>query len=159
MQPPVKQHLDNIHRVMTQTLLPKLADDPFTAELAGSIAASLALLIEVQPYEDDYLHVELADTRKALAALGAPVSNDTPEGRDALAAAVIEAKDALSQRITALTDANDGTLPDAQRKALSPILDRQLAREASWARLTGFSPNSADLPAIGDLLQQQRSAS
>src|SRR5699024_885086 len=132
---------------------------PFTAELAGSIAADLALLLEVQPYENDYLRMELADTRKALAVLGAPADHATPEGHDALAAAVGDAKETLSARIEELCQAGGGTLSRTQRDALNPILDRQLAREASWVRLTGFNPKGRELPPVGELLQQQRSAS
>lgn len=164
MQPPVKQHLENMYRVMASTVLPRLADDPFVAEAAGGIAASLALLMEIQPYEDDYLRLELADTRKALTAVGADTGlgtgaeTSTPADHDALVAAVAAAKDRLNQRIVELTQANGGTLPQAQRDALNPILDRQLTREQSWTRLTPFNPEGTTLPTIAEILAQQRSA-
>lgn len=158
MQPLVKQHLESLRKTLVEVVMPELGKNPFVAEQAGLIAASLALLAEVQPYEDDYLRVELADLRKALAILGAPAGQPLPAGRDALVAAVTDAKAALSARIAESAKANGGTLPADQRAALGPLLDRQMARECSWSRLTGFNPAGASLPAINELLAQQRSA-
>ncbi|TAM08962.1 MAG: hypothetical protein EPN72_13385 [Nevskiaceae bacterium] len=158
MQPLVKQHLESLRKTLMDVIVPELGKNSFVAEQAGLIAASLALLAEVQPYQDDYLRVELADLRKALAILGAPADLRVPAGRDALVEAVTDAKAALSARIAESAQANGGTLPPDQRTALAPLLDRQMARECSWSRLTGFNPAGASLPAIGELLEQQRSA-
>lgn len=159
MQPLVKQHLESLRKTLVEVVMPELGKTPFVAEQAGLIAASLALLAEVQPYEDDYLRVELADLRQALAVLGAKADAAAPDGRDALVEAVTVAKGTLSERIAALAAAHGGTLPEAQRTALAPLLDRQIARECAWSRLTGFNPAGASLPPVGELLAQQRSTS
>lgn len=157
MQPLVKQHLESLRKTLVEVVMPKLGNTPFVAEQAGLIAASLALLAEVQPYEDDYLRVELADARRALAIVAASVDTATPPDREALVAAVTAVKATLSARLAEIAKANGGTLPDGIRSALAPFVDRQLARECAWSRLTGFNPAGASLPPIGELLAQQRS--
>jgi len=156
MQPLVKQHLDSLRKVLTEVVTPALGDNPFAAEQAGLIAASLALLAEVQPYEDDYLRVEHADLTAVHALLSLKAPPSAPQGRDALAAAVYALKAEQSRRLDEITTEHGGTLPDALRGQLAPYLDRQIAREASWSRLTGFNPAGAALPPIAELLAQQR---
>lgn len=158
MQPLVKQHLESLRKALTEVVMPALGDNPFAAEQAGLIAASLALLAEVQPYEDDYLRQEYADLRAVHGLLGLTPPAAAPEGREALAAAVVALKAEQSPRLEQLTDAHGGALTSDLRNALAPYLDRQMAREASWSRLTGFNPAGATLPPINDVLATQRSA-
>lgn len=157
MQPLVKQHLESLRKTLLDVVMPELAGKSFVAEQAGLIAASLALLAEVQPYEDDYLRVELEDLRAMLNLLGAAPPPEAPRDRDALVAAVHAAKQALHEQLDALAAHNGGALPQALRAQLAPLIDRQLAREAAWSRLTGFNPAGATLAPIRDVLAQQRS--
>lgn len=157
MQPPVKQHLESLRKTLVEVVLPELPAKSFVAEQAGLIAASLALLAEVQPYEDDYLRLELRDVQAMLGVLGSasPGLADDAD-RDALALAVHAAKQALSTALEVRASANGGRLPAEIRDAIAPLLDRQLAREAAWSRLTGFNPGGAQLAPIREVLAQQR---
>jgi hypothetical protein len=156
MQPLVQQHLLSLRKVLNEVVIPALGDNAFAAEQAGLISASLALLAEVQPYEDDYLRQEHADLQAGRAALGLPAVPACPDHRDALADAVWRLKAEQHARLDALAETNGGALPEALRKMLAPLLDRQLAREAAWSRLTGFNPAGASLPPIAAVLARQR---
>ena len=69
MEPMVQQHLMSLRKTLEEVVAPALGDNAFAAEQAGLIAASLALLAEVQPHEDDLLRQEYADLAAAQAAI------------------------------------------------------------------------------------------
>lgn len=156
MQPLVKQHLESLRKTLTEVVMPQLAGQPFVAEQAGLIAASLALLAEVQPYEDDYLRVEFADLCATHALLGLATPEEAPTERDSLAAAVNLMKAEQTLALDARSADNGGVLPDDLRTQLLPFIERQLAREAAWSRLTGFNPAGATLAPIREVLAEQR---
>lgn len=158
MQPLVKQHLDSLRKALTEVVMPALGDNPFAAEQAGLIAASLSLLAEVQPFEDDYLRQEHADLLAVRGLLGLNTTLAAPADRSTLAAAVVQLKTEQSEQLDALAGRHGGQLPEDLRGALAPWLDRQIAREASWSRLTGFNPAGASLPPIQEVLASQRSS-
>lgn len=156
MQPLVKQHLESLRRTLLQVIVPELSSNAFAAEQAGLIAASLALLAEVQPYEDDYLRQERSDLMAALTILGMSARDDELLDRDSLASSVQALKQRFCEGLERAADANNGRMHPETLARLAPLLDRQLAREASWVRLTGFVPDGGSLPTIRDLLARQR---
>lgn len=156
MQPRVKQYLESMRKTITEVIAPHVADNSFVTEQVGLIAASLALLAEVQPYEDDYLRTELADLRASLGILGEAAPDVTIQDRDQLEAEVARLKTRQNDRLEVLAAANGGMVPKEILARLSPLLQRQEARELSWTRLTGFHPAAGSLPKISDLLATQR---
>jgi hypothetical protein len=155
MQPLVKQHLESIRKTMLEHVIPNVAGNAFVAEQVGLIAASLAMLMEVQPYEDDYLRAELDDLRRSLDILGDAVPATPLRERDSLQAEVMALKARQTARLEALAAANEGMVPKDVLSRLLPLLQRQEARELSWTRLTGFHPAAASLPEIREVLATQ----
>mgnify|MGYP000170964954 CR=1 FL=1 len=75
---------------------------------------------------------------------------------DALAAAVNLMKAEQTLALDARSADNGGVLPDDLRTQLLPFIERQLAREAAWSRLTGFNPAGATLAPIREVLAEHR---
>lgn len=159
MRPTVRQYLESILKTVTEQIVPVVGENPFLAEQVNLIAASLAMLVEVQPYEDDYLWMELEDLKRCLADLQAPEQEVLLADRDQLLSEVHRLKQRQHEVLEALTAAHGGTLPSALRDALQPWLERQTARELSWTRRTGFHPQASALPSIQNVLASQRSQS
>lgn len=159
MRPTVRQYLESIQKTVNEQIVPVVGGNPFLAEQAHLIAASLAMLIEVQPYEDDYLRVELADLRRCMDILQACEPEVPLVDRDQLLSEVHRLKQRQHELLQAQAAAHGGTLPASIRDAIGPWLERQTARELSWTRRTGFHPQASALPAIHDVLATQRSGS
>lgn len=156
MQPTVKQYLSSIHKTIVEQIVPHVSGNAFVAEQAGLIVASLEMLMEVQPYEDDYLRMELHDLQQSLAILGAPERATAASDRHQLQRDVQGLKQQLHDRLESLAAANGGMPAKAVLEKLHPQLERQQARELAWTRLTGFHPHAATLPHIHDVLTSQR---
>mgnify|MGYP000197423155 CR=1 FL=1 len=156
MEPMVQQHLMSLRKTLEEVVAPALGDNAFAAEQAGLIAASLALLAEVQPHEDDLLRQEYADLAAARVPLGLPPAPPPPDHRVALADAVHALKQDQHEALLRITDVHGGELPADLRATLAHWIDRQLLRESAWSRLTGFNPAGTQVPAIAEVLATQR---
>lgn len=167
MKPDVNQHLQSMAKALTEIVLPELQDKPFALEQASLIAASLQLLVEVQEHQFAYVRQEFDDIRSLLAAW----FNAYPQSADPAFWQALEAvhnssdamgfgelRDTVSRAKSRLRTLMDGfPLPAASpvKPLLERYVERQLARETSWLRLTGFIPDAASIPEIGTVLETQ----
>ncbi len=151
--PPIAQQRRSIRHTLAATVVPSI--DPgasFAQEQAGLILATLDWMLDVQASEHRYEQVELADARALLAALTVlqggepePQPDEPPADLETLRAAVLEVKQRAERAFTALstTDAAD----DAWR-TMSAAARRQVERELSWARMTGFPKSPERIDAV-----------
>lgn len=165
MVPDVTQVLAALRHQIAKTVLPALpADEGFAQEQAGLVLASLDWLVEVQRFETDYTLVERADMSALLAGL-LELGVDDAEAEQALADTADAPGDVTTVRAqaallrTAATRVHAAALRDEVRAERARVLwdraaTRQLEREASWFRMTGF-PVGAD-QAIDFVLARQR---
>jgi hypothetical protein len=163
--PNVEQQLNAIRRTIEKTIQPALpAEEGFAQEQAGLVLASLDWVMDVVAHEQRYEQVEHADTRELLQELlGLPgaapdddahglvqASAEPPADLPALRAQTGELKAAAERLFDALA-AEPSTRPDA-RRLLAAATRRQMERERSWTRMTGFS---GDVPNVGEVLAAQ----
>ncbi|HEX5806074.1 MAG TPA: hypothetical protein VFY31_07040 [Macromonas sp.] len=170
MKPDVNQHLQSMAKAMTEIVLPELQDKPFALEQASLVVASLKLLVEVQEHQFAYVRQEFDDLRSLLGAwfVNHPQSLE-PAFWQALHAGQCDAgtmgfgelRDTVSREKSSLRELME-RCPLPAGSPVAPLLDlyieRQLARETAWLRLTGFIPEAASVPAIATVLEAQRQA-
>lgn len=168
MKPDVSQHLQSMAKALNEIVLPELQDKPFALEQANLIVASLNLLAEVQEHQLAYVRQEFDDTRCLLAVWRLA----HPEGAAPAIQQIVTARhgDADTQNLGELAETVAGdkarlrTLMDkAPLPPGSPVepllhsyIERQLARETAWLRLTGFIPDASAIPAIANVLDSQK---
>lgn len=167
MKPDVNQHLHSMAKAMTEIVLPELADKPFALEQASLVVASLKLLAEVQEHQFAYLRQEFDDLRGLLGAWfeSHPQSAEPAfwqalrtAPRDAGTLSFDQLRDTVTREKASLrTLIQDTSLPPGHpvRTLLGRYIERQLARETSWLRLTGFIPEAGAVPEIAAVLEQQ----
>lgn len=168
MKPDVSQHLQSMAKALNEIVLPELQDKPFALEQANLIVASLNLLAEVQEHQFAYVRQEFDDTRCLLAVW----RQAHPEGADPAMQQIVTAPhgDADTRNLGELAETVTGDkarLRTLMAKAplppgspVEPLLhsyiERQLARETAWLRLTGFIQDASAIPAIANVLDSQK---
>ncbi|WIB67180.1 hypothetical protein DEI93_14675 [Curtobacterium sp. MCBD17_035] len=174
MIPSVAQQLLAVRRTMATTVLPAIDPaQPFAAEQAGLILATLDRVLDVQASEYRYDVVEHADAtalEQALAALGsadAPSagadtgdvrdadSDDTeaPDDLDELRASTTAAAKRAERRFRDLLTTDRA---DAARALMAHAARRSTERELAAARMTGF-PHAVG--SIAEVLARQATSS
>lgn len=169
MKPDVNQHLQSMAKAMTEIVLPELQDKPFALEQASLVVASLKLLVDVQEQQFAYVRQEHDDIRRLLSAWYEHHAESHDPGfwqdgekaalNTAAALGFSEMRDAVTQDKTRLRELMDRfPLPTGSpvTQLLHHYIERQLARESSWLRLTGFIPEAENVPAIAAVLETQR---
>jgi len=178
MVPDVKQYLEGLRKTMSEVILPHVQSDAFAGEQAGLIIASLNLLIEVHDKQYPYEYLEHDEYKRLLRGLLPVVKTATPPAEvaailtdirtqcdesDAVVAKGLPSytflqtstrgmKTLLTLLLEALASAGQLEVLATCRRHLAPLIDRQVAREMSWTRKTGFDPEAGQLPAIDDIL-------
>lgn len=167
MKPDVNQHLQSMAKAMTEIVLPELQDKPFALEQASLVVASLKLLAEVQEQQFAYARQEFDDLRRLLGAWFESHPQSAEPGvwqalhsapREAEALSFGELCDTVTREKASLRDLMErGPLPAGSpvTPLLARYIERQLARETSWLRLTGFIPEANAVPTIDKVLEQQ----
>ena len=167
MKPDVNQHLQSMAKALSEIVLPELHDKPFALEQASLVVASLKLLVEVQEHQFAYIRQEFEDLRCLLGAWfenhpqsAAPAFWQSLHAapRDAGSLSFGELRDMVTREKSSLsTLMQDTTLPPGHqvKTLLEQYIERQLARETSWLRLTGFIPEADTVAPIGSILEQQ----
>ena len=164
MVPNVEQQLNAIKNTIAKTIQPALPDsEGFAQEQAGLVLASLDWVMDVVAHEARYEQVEHADTRALvqdlLALDGAAdadadaavaASAEPPEELLGLREQTGQLKAAAERRFDALAGVPETRV--AARTLVSAASRRQLERERSWARMTGFP---GDVPNVGEVLAAQ----
>ncbi|PZF61813.1 hypothetical protein DEI81_10485 [Curtobacterium sp. MCBD17_013] len=176
MIPSVAQQLLAVRRTMATTVLPAIDPaQPFAAEQAGLILATLDRVLDVQASEYRYDVVEHADAtalERALAALGSadapPAGADTGDVRDAdsdsddtevpddldeLRASTTAAAKRAERRFRDLLTTDRA---DAARALMAHAARRSTERELAAARMTGF-PRAVG--SIAEVLARQATSS
>lgn len=175
MIPDVDQYLNSMRKAVAEIILPRLNDDPFAAEQAQLVIATLGLLLDVQDQQYPYAFAEhrayrntlesLAEILDGRAGVDAEVSGLKRQTQTQLhrEQAVLDGglpsyrwlrqandskKNLLRRLIEALACAPDRSVWQACRGLIDAHIRQQLDRELSWMRLTGFDPGAADLPGI-----------
>lgn len=165
MIPDVAQQLSAIRQTVAKAIIPAIdAEDSFALEQAGLILASLDWLLDIQEEQEHYFRVEVEDQQALLAAL---VAIDPESGAAAAPRSLSAEKETvtslrdwskdLKQRTTAAFDrltATPGPEADGARRLFDEYGRRQLDREMSWCRKTGFPGGSP--VAIGSVLNDQQ---
>ncbi|MCB1667492.1 MAG: hypothetical protein KDI24_03970 [Pseudomonadales bacterium] len=168
MKPDVNQHLQSMNKALVEVILPELESKPFAKEQASLISASLQLLVEVQEHEFHYIKQEYEDTRTLLKDWAKSLSPDSgiqqwesitglsyPDLERSDFLFIKEATPKLKSGLRALIDnamPEKGSMLDNK---LQTYIRRQLERETSWLRKTGFIDNAEKIPAINDVLISQ----
>ncbi|KAA9160565.1 hypothetical protein FPZ12_017205 [Amycolatopsis acidicola] len=164
------QQLEAIRRRLTETVVPELPESAkFAREQVLLIDAALASVIECQEHEYRYAVLEHQDYRELLGELtrltGTPdrdvLAVLDEAGPDTAAGAVpLTAITARTRRMKVLAERLHGELTSQATEQgsrafglMARLAARQVAREASWFRLAGFTKDSAS---IGQLLEESR---
>lgn len=167
MIPNVSQQLGAIRQTIAKVLVPAIdADNGFAQEQAGLVLASLDWVMDVVAYEQRYEQLEHREVRalvtelialdpahgvgEARAALDA--SAEPPADLLALRAQNIELKRCANTLFGALTETPDTPGRREARRLLTAASRRQIERERSWTRMTGFS---GAVPNVGEVLARQ----
>lgn len=175
MNPIVEQYLEGIRKAMGEVILPELAGNPFAVEQATLILATLGLLIDVQQHQDAYMRREqqdfgkalegvfkllapideqLTDLRQSFNDVASKITSETPSFED-MRAAVQVFKAILSAVLERVAELGEISHLKAAQALLIPFVERQIERELSWQRMTGFDLDAKTLPNIGDVLERQ----
>lgn len=175
MNPSVEQYLEGIRKAMGEVILPELAGNPFAVEQATLILATLGLLIDVQQHQDAYMRREqqdfgkalegvfkllapideqLTDLRQSFNDVASKITSETPSFED-MRAAVQVFKAILSAVLERVAELGEISHLKAAQALLIPFVERQIERELSWQRMTGFDLDAKTLPNIGDVLERQ----
>lgn len=166
MQLTINQHLLSMNKALTEVVIPALSGQAFAQEQAGLLSASLRFLLDVQEQQFAYCAQEYDDAISLLqswpAAASQLAAQECVSARAALAASAcpLSAQAQLQERLLQLKalvcDLMESAAP-APGSELAAKLDsyiaRQLARETSWLRTTGFI--AGEQPPISDVLMQQ----
>jgi len=168
MTPDTNQYLRSIHKALQTVILPELTDKPFAREQASMVLSSLSLLIEIQQFEPCYLRQEYKDICALLKhwAFGYchGGSCDSWEDISGIRCEDLEFDEiqdikATMPRLKAgLRALMDSAMPQAEsvlHKMLHAYICRQLEREKSLLRKTGFIPEGETLADIGKTLAHQ----
>ncbi|HEV3227328.1 MAG TPA: hypothetical protein VGZ52_10850 [Acidimicrobiales bacterium] len=170
MIPNVSQQLGAIRNTIAKVVVPAVdPDNGFAQEQAGLVLASLDWVIDVVAHEQHYEQLEHREVRalvtdllaldpaqgadEARAAIDA--SAEPPADLLALRAQSIELKRCADLLFGALTATPDTPGRTESRRLLTAASRRQIERERSWTRMTGFS---GAVPNVGEVLAQQELA-
>lgn len=168
MKPDVNQHLQSMAKALTEIVLPELQDKPFALEQTSLVIASLKLLCETQSHQFAYAQQEHDDASRLLSAwyITMPTSGTRAfwqevfgDARPSSALDFATLSLAVSEqkaRICQLLQNDLSSAPAGLQALVRQYIDRQLARETSSLRLTGFIPNAEQTPAIGEVLATQK---
>lgn len=166
MIPSVRHQLAAVRNTVAKVILPAVdPEDSFALEQTGLVLACLDWALDVQDAEADCALVELADNRGLVREL-LEIGADDAEGRaiDLLARTQVAARDLTSLRsdVAALKQvaaecfqalATAGDSPAAWQ-AMTRAGRRQVERDLSWGRMTGFPPG--DPAPISEVLASMR---
>jgi hypothetical protein len=167
MVPDVSQQLGAIRHTIAKVLVPAIdPDQGFAAEQASLVLASLDWVMDVVAHEQHYEQLEHAETRALVEGLLAlepaegsraahdavAASAEAPADLPALRAQTVELKRCAERLFQALTASPDGSRRAAARRLLTAASRRQIERERSWTRMTGFP---GDTPNVGEVLGAQ----
>lgn len=169
MYPSVKQSITSICKALEEIVIPELKDSAFASEQAAMMAAQLKQITDVAEDQHQYLLVELADTLSLLkywqSSIGiteqtCPVfyrsQNTSNEAMQKMM--FVELQDLLLElkvELNLLIDKKTVNKDSEIDTELARYINRQLERETSWFRLSGFIGNADEVPAIADVLKQQ----
>ncbi len=152
-------------KALEEIVLPELKNNPFALEQAGLVVASMKLLIDIHEQEFAYLKQEFIDANKLLTHW----ANNNENVKKIISSKTIKID--VDVEIDSITDlkkqvpklkntintliemTNIGNDSDT---LLDNFINRQLDRETSWLRLTGFIPNAEQILNIADVLKQQK---
>lgn len=166
MQPYIKQHMESMCKALEEIVAPELKDKPFALEQAALIAASMKLLIDIHEHEFAFLKQEIVDANKILEVW----TNENSNIKNIISSTTIKF-DSDVERFT-ITDLKNHVpklknlinkvielehLSGDSEALLDRYIKRQLERENSWLRLTGFIPNPEQIENIAVLLERQLS--
>jgi hypothetical protein len=167
MVPNVSQQLGAIRHTIAKVVIPAIdADNSFAQEQAGLALASLDWVMDVVAHEQHYEQLEHHEVRALVAALLAlnpargadaaraaiEASAEPPADLLALRAQNIELKRCAEVLFGALTETPETPGRTEARRLLTAASRRQIERERSWMRMTGFA---GDVPNVGEVLAAQ----
>ncbi|QTJ67295.1 hypothetical protein HYG77_18075 [Rhodococcus sp. ZPP] len=163
MIPTVAQQIGAVRNTIAKTVLPALdPNDSFAAEQAGLVLACLDWVLDVHASEYPYELAEHTDNRctlEVLADLDPGVCDESqtllaetatpPADLEQIRAQVRRLKEAVAHSYQVLAAAGS---PDAAaaRRTVTDAAARQVARELSWCRMTGFP--RGEVPNITEIL-------
>lgn len=167
MIPNVTQQLSAIRHTIAKVVVPALpADEGFAQEQAGMVLASLDWVMDVVAHEQHYEQLEHAETRALVTDLlalepagGADAARtavddaaEAPSDLAGLRAETVALKAAAAELFAALTATPDTAGHTEARRLMTAASRRQIEREMSWVRMTGFP---GDVPNVGEVLEAQ----
>jgi hypothetical protein len=170
MIPNVSQQLGAIRTTIAKIVVPAIpADNGFAQEQAGLALASLDWVMDVVAHEQHYEQLEHGEARELISGLLAldpgadavdarallDASAEPPADLLALRAQNLELKRCVETLFDALTSAPGTPAATGARKLMTAASRRQIDRERSWTRMTGFS---GAVPNVGEVLAEQELA-
>ena len=169
MYPSVKQSIASVCKALEEVVVPELNGSAFASEQAAMIVAQLKQITDVAEHQHQYLRVEIEDTLKLLGYWQSgkniteqecPIyyrfrSMSSDEVTQMMFAEMQESLLALKAEVNQLIEKGSLSLDDATGKQLRRYIDRQLARETAWFRLSGFVGDAGQVPSIAEVLKTQ----
>lgn len=168
MFPTVNQSIESACKAIQEIVIPGLEGNGFAQEQASMVLAQFKQIADVNASQYTYLSTELRDTIallqrwEALQGFGDQQlttyqqlldSNDDfhKQPLGTLQEWVVGIKTELEQLITS-TELVEGS---GLERLLHRYIERQLERETSWFRLSGFISNAGEVDAIDVVLRKQ----
>ena len=168
MFPTVNQSIESACKAIQEIVIPGLEGNGFAQEQASMVLAQFKQIADVNGSQYTYLSAELRDTIALLQHWGAvqgfgdqllPTYQHLMNLKDefhrqplaTLQEWVVGIKTELEQLITS-TELVEGS---GLERLLHRYIERQLERETSWFRLSGFISNADEMDAIDVVLRKQ----
>jgi hypothetical protein len=165
MTPDINQYLSSMKKSLDEAILPALDHDAFAKEQATIMSATLSLLLDVQNHESTYISQEYLDISTLLSEHRDTVDSTTIKESlaelppNAFKVTTADEQKALLPMLKAVLTVFINA-PELQKKPdfvslLDRYTQRQIARETSWLRKSGFIANSNRQPSIAETLAEQ----